>query len=230
MARDERSYLPAAGLDWLLPLYDPLLRWILGEDSLKGALIDQSEVEPGQRILDIGCGTGTLTVRVKQLHPGTEVFGLDPDPKALEIARRKAARAGLTVRFDRGFSDALPYPESTFDRVFSSLMFHHLAGSEKLATLREVRRVLRSGGSLHLLDFGPPRGAAASVLARLLHRSQQIRDNLEGRIPALMREAGLERAEEVTHRATLFGSVSYYRSVRGSADSETVPRSASSIS
>ncbi|MHC4066998.1 MAG: class I SAM-dependent methyltransferase, partial [Planctomycetota bacterium] len=149
MGDEQRRFIPAAGHDWLLPLYDPLLRWIGREELLKRPLIDQAGIQPGHRILDVGCGTGSLTVLLKRLHPGADVHGLDPDPKALAIAGRKSEKAGMAVEFDRGFSDELPYPESSFDRVFSSFMFHHLTRDEKLATLRDIRRVLRPGGSLH---------------------------------------------------------------------------------
>jgi ubiquinone/menaquinone biosynthesis C-methylase UbiE len=214
---EQRKFIPAAGHDWLLPLYDPLLRWIGREELLKRPLIDQAGIQPGHRILDVGCGTGSLTVLLKRLHPGADVHGLDPDPKALAIAGRKSEKAGMTVEFDRGFSDELPYPESSFDRVFSSFMFHHLTRDEKLATLRDIRRVLRPGGSLHLLDFGRPGRGAHGVIARLVHRSQHMRDNLEGRIPSFMSDAGFATPEEVSHRSTIFGSISYYRAAQPGA-------------
>jgi len=207
-----RHYIPAAGVDWLLPLYDPL-QWMLGGDALKRPLIEQAALRPGLRVLDIGCGTGSLTLLLQRLHPGVEVVGLDPDPKALAITRRKAERAGLALRLDQGFSDRLPYPDASFDRVFSSLMFHHLAADEKAATLREVRRVLTPGGSLHLLDFGPPRSRLSRALAHVLHRAENLRDNLEDRIIGLLVQAGFKDPEEVGHRATLVGSLSYYRAL-----------------
>jgi ubiquinone/menaquinone biosynthesis C-methylase UbiE len=215
---DERGYIPAAGRDWLLPLYD--LQRFLGERSIKRPLVEQAGVRPGQRVLDIGCGTGTLAILLKQVYPGVEVVGLDPDPKALAIARRKAAKAAVALELERGFSDELPYPDGSFDRVLSSFMFHHLTRAEKLATLAEIRRVLRPGGSLHLLDFGPPRGRLSAWIGRLLHHGQHTRDNLEGRIPSMMGDSGLEQPEEIAHRATLFGSVSYYRAVRTAAPSK----------
>ncbi len=212
MTQSPRSFIPAAGRDWLLPLYDPL-QWLLGGDSLKRPLIEQAALVPGLRVLDIGCGTGSLTLLIKRLHPDVEVVGLDPDPKALAIARQKAERAGLTLQLDRGFSDPLVYPDASFDRVFSSLMFHHLTHLEKLATLREVRRVLRPGGSFHLLDFGPPRSGLSRAAAHVLHKAGHVHDNLEGQIPAFLDEAGLLHPEEVAHRGTFVGSLSYYRAV-----------------
>ena len=117
-----RTYLPAAGHDWSLPLYDPIVK-LLGGDKVRRVLLDQAALQPGQRVLDIGCGTGTLAILSKRLHPDVELFGIYPDPKALARARHKAALAAVSIQFDRGFGDDLPYPEASFDHVFSSFMF-----------------------------------------------------------------------------------------------------------
>src|SRR5215510_6169453 len=116
MTQSSRTYLPAAGHDWGLPFYDPFVK-LFGGDAARRALLDQSALQPGQRVLDVGCGTGTLATLIKQLHSEVEVIGLDPDPKALARARSKAARAAVTIQFDQGFGDQLPYPEASFDRV-----------------------------------------------------------------------------------------------------------------
>ena len=205
-----RRFVPAAGLDWLLPLYDPL-QALLGADAARRELLEQARLEPGQRILDLGCGTGSLVVALKRRVPAAEVVGLDPDPKALARARRKCERAGVAVRFDRGFSDELPYAAASFERVLSSFMLHHLGSEEKRRTLAEVRRVLAPGGSLHVLDFGGSGQHSDGLVARLLHSREHMRDNLEGRIPELMRGAGLSDASEIGGRGSLFGRIAYYR-------------------
>ncbi|HME72200.1 MAG TPA: methyltransferase domain-containing protein [Myxococcota bacterium] len=205
-----RSYVPAAGKDWLLPLYDPV-QWLLGGDAARRELIERAAIQPAQRMLEIGCGTGSLVVQLKQMHPDADVVGLDPDPRGLARARRKAARAGVDIAFDECFADALPYPDASFDRVFSSFMFHHLERAVKEKTLREVRRVLKASGSLHLLDFGGPTARDRGLIARLLHASEPLADNFENRIPKMMEEAGLARPHEVSHRGTLFGRIAYYQ-------------------
>ena len=105
---------------------EPSVERLLGVGALHGELIAEARLAPGQRVLDVGCGTGSLAVRIRRENPTVEVVGLDPDPKALAIARRKAERAGIAVRFEQGYGDALPFQDATFDRVTSSLMFHHL--------------------------------------------------------------------------------------------------------
>jgi ubiquinone/menaquinone biosynthesis C-methylase UbiE len=222
MNHPKREFIPAAGVDWLLPLYDPLLRLLGRDELLRRTLIADSDIEPGQHLLDIGCGTGILSVLLKQVEPDANVRGLDPDPKVLARARARAKRAGAAVEFDRGFADQLPYSDATFDRVFSSLMFHHLTTDQKLATLRGVHRVLRPGGSLHVLDFGEAHGGLHGLIAHLFHRGEEIQDHLEGRIPSLLRGGGFANVEEVSRHGTMFGSISYYRAYRA-ADDESEP-------
>ena len=120
MEEDRTTYLPAAGYDWLLPLYDPFVE-TFGGDRARRALVDQAAIRSSDRVLDIACGTGTLATIVKQLYPDVDIVGLDPDPKALARARRKAQRAAVSIQFDQDFSDDLPYADKSFDRVFSSL-------------------------------------------------------------------------------------------------------------
>jgi ubiquinone/menaquinone biosynthesis C-methylase UbiE len=152
MSHLTRSYIPAAGHDFALPLYDPLTR-LVGAPARRQIVIDRAQLRAGQRVLDIGCGTGSLAVALKRAEPQLEVVGLDPDPKALERARRKAERARVHVQFEQGFGGAIPHADATFARVFSSFMLHHLEPEAQLQLLQEALRVLEPGGSLHLIDF-----------------------------------------------------------------------------
>src|SRR5215469_12682293 len=183
-----RTYLPAAGHDWTLPFYDPIVK-LLGGEKARRVLIDQAALQPGHRVLDIGCGTGTTAVLVKRQHPDVEVIGIDPDPKALARARRKAARAGVAIQLDRGYGDNLPYPEGSFDRVLSSLMFHHLGLEDKERTLHAARRVLKPGGEFHMVDFVGAEDVHG-FLNRLLHSRVRLKDNSERRIVELAQQAG----------------------------------------
>jgi len=208
----QRTYLPAAGRDSLLPLYDLMTR-LMGADQARRGLLDQAQIRPGHRILDIGCGTGSLSIQLKRLYPETNVVGLDPDPKALARASRKAERAAVSIQFDLGFGDELPYPEASFDRVLSSLMFHHVPTDEKGKTVRAIRRVLKPGGELHMLDFEGPEKGAHGMLSRLLHSSQRLKDNSESRVLHFMTEAGFAEPRKVGHRAMFFGHIAYYRAI-----------------
>ncbi|HEU4561262.1 MAG TPA: class I SAM-dependent methyltransferase [Longimicrobium sp.] len=198
MSKTHKHFIPAAGKHWALPFYD-LLTKLLGADRVRKTLAEQAACRPGDRVLDIGCGTGTLVVQLKQLQPGAEVVGMDPDTGALAIARRKAERAGMAVELDQGFADALPYADGTFDRVVSSMMYHHLGADQKAQMLREVRRVLKPGGSFHLLDFAGPTGQRRGFIARHIHSHRALRDNDQEHVLAGMHAAGLADAR-VTRR------------------------------
>ncbi len=210
----ERSYLPAAGRHWALPFYDPMVK-LMGGDRARRVLLDQADLQHARRVLDIGCGTGTFATTIKRLYPAVGVVGLDPDLDALARGRRKAQQAGVAVQFDQGFSDSLPYGDASFDRAFSSFMFHHLPKDQRETTLRQVRRVLAPGGSFHLLDFDRSH-ASGGVLSRL-HSSHHLEDNTENRLIALMRQAGFARAEKLGERKLLLGlfHIGYYRAFAG---------------
>lgn len=212
----DRAFVPAAGHDRLLALYDPVLR-LLGADRHRRWLVESAGLRPGDRVLDLGCGTGGLALAVKRLHPGVSVAGVDPDPKALVRARAKAARAGLAVALEQGFGDALPYADASFEHVVSSLVLHHLPPDAKARALREVARVLVPGGALHVLDFGPPAGALGRALVHLLHRAESLAEQLAGELPERMRAAGFADVAELGRRASAFGSLSLYAARRPGA-------------
>lgn len=212
MTDNHRRYLPAAGHDWSLPLYDPIVK-LLGGDAARRLLIDQADVQPCQRVLEVGCGTGTLLLLLARAQPALEITGLDPDPKALARARRKADAASAAVRLDRGFSDSLPYPDASYDRVFSCFMLHHLDGiEEKVGTLREIRRVLKPGGRLHVLDFAQPDARGARAGLRWLHPKHRLADNTDTRVQSFMNDAGLVAPTAVARAKMLYVfDLAYYQ-------------------
>ena len=199
----KKEFFPAAGHDVFLPVYDPFAS-LMGFDRARQELVSAANIEPGQHILDVGCGTGTLVVMLKRQYPSAQIVGLDPDPKALRRAQRKATRAAVSAQFDEGFADQLPYDEETFDRVFSSFMFHHLEEHERENMLREVLRVLKSGGSFHLLDFVAD-NASHGFFHRLFMSHAEMKDNRDATILELMKRAGLTNAAKVNEGSMLFG-------------------------
>ena len=221
----DRTFLPAAGHDLFLPLYDPLVT-LLGGNRSRRELIEQASITSGQRILDIGCGTGSFAVLLMRQRADVEVIGLDPDPKALRRAKAKATRAAVSIQFDQGFADQLPYESRSFDRVFSSLMFHHLDEQTQQRTLTEVLRVLKPGGSFHLLDFASTddgsHGAASHShtthslherLMHLFHPRNRLQDNSDAGILGLMTGAGFPNVQKVKDGRMLFDllRIVYYR-------------------
>lgn len=212
--REQDRYIPALGFDRLTPLYDPLMRWTLRESTFKPKLVEQAQIESGHRVLDLGCGTGTLALLIKKTHPDSDVVGLDGDPKALEIAKAKTARAKVQVGLDQGMCFNLPYPDHSFDRVLSTLLFHHLSRENKLRTLREVFRILRRGGQLHVADWGRAQNQLmrlAFLPVQMLDGFSTTADNVSGLLPELLRGAGFQGVNEFAHFMTMFGTLSLYR-------------------
>lgn len=211
LAGDHQKYVAAVRHSRLNWLYDPLAH-LMRDRHIKTRLVEQMRIQPGHRVLDVGCGTGTLLLLIKGRHPESEVLGLDGDTGILEIARQKAARAGLDVKLQEAMAFSLPFAGETFDRVASTLMLHHLTRENKLRTLREAYRVLRPGGELHVADFGKPQSALTRFISlpALLGEPSMVRDNLEGLIPDLIGQAGFERVELTGSVGTVFGTVTLY--------------------
>lgn len=221
MTKPEKDFVPGLGYHWLTRFYDPVIRAGLRELTIKRALIEQTGIESGHRVLDLGCGTGTLTLLLRESAPQVKITGLDADPQMLAVARKKAAKkaaeSGAEIDFRQGLADDLPFEDSEFDRVVSSLMLHHLDRETKRAALREVLRVLRPGGELHLADWGPPRNLldrAAFFPVRLLDGFEITRDNYEGRLPGLMEEAGFTGSEQTAAFGTVLGPLALFRAVK----------------
>jgi len=211
------QYIPALSYDWLTPFYDTVVRLTTREKVFKRALVEQVKVKGNHRVLDIACGTATLTILLKQDQPLAEVVGIDADNRILTIAKTKADTVGVEIQFDEGMSFDLPYPDEFFDRVTSSLFFHHLSRENKVKTLGEVIRVLKPNGEFHLADWGLPANMvmkASSRLIQLLDGFETTADNFNGFLPKMMEDAGFEEIKETNHYNTVFGTIRLHRSRR----------------
>ena len=206
-------YIPALSFHWLTPLYDPLLKWVMHEETFKRKLVQQANIQPKMKVLDLGCGTGTLTLMLKRAYPEAQITGLDGDPQVLHIARDKTR--GTSIQWDEGLASSLPYPDSVFDRVVTSLVIHHLVRDDKRRAFKEIYRVLKPNGELHILDFGASHSSLTRFMTTYMRRLEETADNFDGQIPRFVTEAGFGVVNEAQNFVTLFGPLSLWRAVKG---------------
>ena len=217
MASSKERYIPALGYSFLTPLYDPLVAFSCRERTFKKHLLEQADIHDGHKVLDLGCGTGTFAVQIKQSVPGAEIISIDGDRVILDIATKKAADAKTEIDFQCCLSTNLPFPDRSFDRVVSTLFFHHLSNTQKLKTAREVFRVLKDGGQFHIADWGKP----TSRFMRLLFYSIQVldgfsttTDNVKGLLPSILEKPGFKHTDISNNFSTVFGTMSLYRAIK----------------
>ncbi len=183
------------------------------EETFKRKLVQQANIQPMMKALDLGCGTGTLTLMLKRAYPDAQITGLDGDSEVLEIARNKTR--GVEIRWDEGLASSLPYPDSTFDRVVTSLVIHHLVTDDKRRAFKEIFRVLKPHGELHVLDFGAPHSLLTRFMVTYMRRLEETADNFDGLIPLFVAEAGFGGVKEAENFVTVFGPLSIIQAVKG---------------
>ncbi len=189
-------------------LYDPIARLTNREAQFKRRVVARVAAQRPAQLLDLACGSGTLAIALQAACPEAEIHGLDGDAAMLAQARAKAA--GAAIHWQQGLATALPYADGQFAMVTSTLFFHHLSRDHKRACLREIYRVLAPGGRLLIADWGPPSNPlrrAAFVAVQLLDGFANTADNVNGLLPALMREAGFEPVDRFDSVDTPLGTI-----------------------
>jgi SAM-dependent methyltransferase len=215
----DRTYVPALGYRFLTRLYDPLVRRTLKDAKLKSLLVDALAVEAGMRVLDVGCGPGTLVTKLARAIPTAEIIGLDGDPEILSIARKKAEEAGASVRFVEGLATDPPVEleRGSFDRIVTSLLLHHLSPTDKERALRAMFDLLRPGGRIVVADWGEARSTVmrlAFLSIQMLDGFANTADHARGLLPGYVRRAGFEDVRETYRERTIYGVVSFYEAVK----------------
>jgi ubiquinone/menaquinone biosynthesis C-methylase UbiE len=194
-------------------LYDPIIEGLSfgRERKFREKTIDYMEFGEADRILDVGCGTGSLTLMVaaKLSAPG-EAVGIDAAPRMIDIARHKAAEIGVPASFAAGVAEALEFPDASFDLVVNSMFTHHIDTELKQLAFAEMARVLKPGGTLITADVDRPTNWIGWLMgwgARWLLVQKELVDNLRGDLPDLMRGAGFIDVRRLDH---LYGLVSFF--------------------
>lgn len=183
--------------------YDLMDRLVPFGRAIREKLVEIAAPAPGERALDVGCGTGALAVRLAVGVGGGEVHGIDASPEMIEVAKGKAARAGARVRLQVAVVEALPFPDASFDLVTSSLMLHHLPGAVKRQGLAQVRRVLRPGGRFVAVDFA---GGSHSLLGHVLSIVGHVHGDAAAELTPMLRDSGFGEVEVIPtrHRSFVF--------------------------
>ncbi len=217
MQSEKHNFIPALRFHWATRFYDPLVRWTTKEYSFKRALIAQANLQNDQVILDLACGTGTLSIGIKRRFPDIKIYAVDADSEILKKAENKAFERNLKIDFRRSFSDELPFKNGKFDRIFSTLSFHHLTHEEKIKTIGEIVRVLKNDGEFHLADYGFPINRSQKVLSnliRVIDGNETTSDNLSGLLGILLKENGFAKVEKTGHFNTVLGTIRLFRACK----------------
>jgi ubiquinone/menaquinone biosynthesis C-methylase UbiE len=189
--------------------YDLFTGLLLGVNRPNSRMvIELAKVKPGDRVLDVGCGTGNLTLTAKT-YAGANgaVFGIDAAPEMIAVARKKAGRAGMDVTFEVGLIEKIPFPDATFDVVVSRLVIHHLPEDLKRLGFAEIIRVLKPGGHFLAADFNPPTNPILNHITSALVGSHMMESNIWS-IPPMLSTAGFVDVTSGPTRSAFLASVS----------------------
>jgi ubiquinone/menaquinone biosynthesis C-methylase UbiE len=190
------------------PYYDLVTNlMMLGKARrLREMTVDQALIKSGDSVLDVGCGTGEVTLLAKTRAKQGTVYGIDPAPEMIAVARKKAAHKGLEIDFRVGVIEALPFSDSSLDVVTSSLMMHHLPEDLKARGLAEIYRVLKPGGRLLIADLMRPTGSFLNHLFIAFTRHQGLQKGIEDLQP-LLRDAGFNQITQTEEKVLVIGFV-----------------------
>lgn len=210
----DAAFTPALGRPEFTGSYDRAIRLWTREDVWRAALLDQLAPSDGETILDVGCGTGTFAIMLKQAAPEARVIGLDPDPQILAIAAAKAARSGVDIEWRTGFARDAAGLAGSIDKAVSSLVFHQVPLAEKRAGLVAMLAALKPGGDLHVADYARQESSVMRLLFRLtVQRIDGLADtqpNADGALESMLQELSGTAVQARRVIPTITGAISLF--------------------
>ena len=217
LMKSEKYFIPALRYNWLTKLYDPIVRNTMPEEKFKQALITQANISENAQVLDFGCGSLTLSLIAKKRQPSAYIHAVDVDEKILKIAAEKQAQSGEEIFIQRYQGRVLPYRSNSFDRVISSLVFHHLDREQKINSFYEILGVLKPGGELHIADWGMAKSALMRIAfysIQFLDGFETTTDNVKGLLPKFLSQAGFQEVQVVQEFQSIFGTIALYKAIK----------------
>src|SRR5574343_209448 len=208
------KFIPALGYDFLSDYYDLAIKLTMPEKKFRNKLIDYVNPQENEKILEFGFGTAQNIIILKQRFPDCNIQGIDIDPKIKTIAEYKLNRAGIETPLFLYDGDKLPFEGNSFDKVYSSLVFHQLDMITKLKCLLEIYRILKPNGELIIGDWGKAKTKwmrFSFYLVQLLDGFKTTTDNVNGLMIKYITDAGFKNALEVDYINTSIGTYSYYK-------------------
>lgn len=215
--KNNKEFIPALKFDWLTYFYDFVTKLGRLEKRLWKPLLLQANIKENDNVLDFGCGTGTLTIMAKKETPKAIIYGVDIDSNILKIAKTKVENSGYEVFLKLYDGIFLPYKDETYDKVLSTLVFHHLTRNQKIMTLEEIYRTLKYGGELYIVDFGKSKNIVMRgvfLIIQLLDGFSNTSDNVNGLLPEIIKNVGFSEVNEYRWVNTLVGTISFYKAVK----------------
>lgn len=210
----KKQFTPVLGYSYLTKFYDVAVKLTMPEKKFRNKLIDYLNPKNDEQVLEFGFGTGQNLILAYKRNRNSYYSGLDIDPKVKYITEKKFEKNGLDITLDLYDGHSFPYPDNTFDKIFSSLVFHHLDKKTKISSLSEINRVLKPNGEIIIGDWGKPKSKLMRILfyiVQLLDGFKTTTDNVKGLIPDYMLNAGFEDVQELSFINTKIGSYCYYK-------------------